>query len=170
MHAVSRALSRGLALGAAFLVVAILVTQVASIVARVLGFNFPAADAYAGYFLAGASFLALGSALYQGDHIRVTLLIQRMGPRPRWMLELGCLALGTLLSGYVAWYAAKLAWGSWAYDDLSPNVDATPLWIPQISMVLGLLGLSAAFIDQLLRTLRGGRLLESDADASVALE
>ncbi len=164
MHAVSRALSRGLALGAAFLVVAILVTQVASIVARVLGFNFPAADAYAGYFLAGASFLALGSALYQGDHIRVTLLIQRMGPRPRWMLELGCLALGTLLSGYVAWYAAELAWGSWAYDDLSPNVDATPLWIPQLGFAIGSVVLFIAMVEEFFLVLRGKPLDDTPAE------
>lgn len=145
------------ALGA-FFIFATLAIEVAGIALRALGFSMAGADAYAGYFLAAGSFLALGYALRQGDHIRVTLILQRLHGRARWWMEVLCLAIASALSMYFAFFAAKLVWGSYAFRDVSQNVDATPLWIPQLSMAIGLAGLALAFIEQLLITLRTRRL------------
>jgi TRAP-type C4-dicarboxylate transport system permease small subunit len=142
----------------AFFILATLTIEVVGIVARALGFSMAGADAYAGYFLAAGSFLALGYALRQGDHIRVTLLLQRMHGRARWWMEVLCLVIASALSTYFAYFAAKLVWGSYAFKDISQNVDATPLWIPQLSMALGLTGLALAFIEQLIITLRTRQL------------
>lgn len=150
------------ALGALF-ILATLIIEVGSIVGRQLGYSMAGADAYAGYTLAAGSFLALAAALRHGDHIRVTLIIQRFTGRPRWWIEVFCLAVATLLSGYFAWFAAKLVWGSYVYHDVSQNVDATPLWIPQLSMAIGLGGLFLAFLDELIQTLRTRQLPPSAA-------
>lgn len=145
------------ALGA-FFIFATLLIEVAGIVLRQLGFSMAGADAYAGYFLAAGSFLALGYALRRGDHIRVTLILQRLNARPRWWMEIFCLAIASTLSIYFAWFAARLVWGSYAFNDVSQNVDATPLWIPQLAMAVGLAGLALAFIEQLVITVRTGHL------------
>jgi TRAP-type C4-dicarboxylate transport system permease small subunit len=145
------------ALGALF-ILATLVVQVVGIAGRELGFSMAGLDAYAGYCLAAGSFLAMAYALRRGDHIRVTLLLSRLKGRPRYWMEVLCLVVATLLSTYFAWFAAKLVWGSYAYHDVSQNVDATPLWIPQLSMALGLFGLAVAFAEQLVLTLRTGEL------------
>ena len=47
-----------------------------------------------------------------------------------------------------------LAYGSWAYNDVSQNIDATPLWIPQLSMALGMVALFLAFAEELIYVLR----------------
>jgi TRAP-type C4-dicarboxylate transport system permease small subunit len=145
------------ALGA-FFILATLVVEVVNIVGRELGYSMAGADAYAGYFLAAGSFLALAYALRSGDHIRVTLILQRLRGRPRWWMEVLCLVVATLLSSYFAWFAARLVWGSYTFHDISQNVDATPLWIPQLSMALGLFGLALAFAEQLVETVRTGRV------------
>lgn len=145
------------ALGALF-ILATLIIEVGNIVGRQLGYSMAGVDAYAGYTLAAGSFLALATALRHGDHIRVTLLIQRFTGRPRWWIEVFCLAVATALSGYFAWFAARLVWGSYVYHDVSQNVDATPLWIPQLSMAIGLGGLFLAFLEQLVYALRTRRL------------
>jgi TRAP-type C4-dicarboxylate transport system permease small subunit len=145
------------ALGA-FFILATLVIEVVNIVGRELGYSMAGADAYAGYFLAAGSFLALAYALRSGDHIRVTLILQRLRGRPRWWMEVLCLVVATLLSSYFAWFAARLVWGSYTFHDISQNVDATPLWIPQLSMALGLFGLALAFAEQLIETVRTGRV------------
>lgn len=145
------------ALGA-FFVFATLAIEVVNIAGRSLGFSMAGMDAYAGYTLAAGSFLALAYALRSGDHIRVTLILQRLHGRVRWWMEVLCLLIATLLSGYFAWFSAKLVWGSYTMHDISQNVDATPLWIPQISMALGLFGLALAFAEQLVYTVRSGRL------------
>lgn len=144
-------------LGALF-ILATLTIEVAGIALRALGFSMAGADAYAGYFLAAGSFLALGYALRQGDHIRVTLILQRLRGRTRWWMEVLCLVIASALSTYFAYFAARLVWGSYAFNDISQNVDATPLWIPQLSMAVGLAGLALAFIEQLVITVRTRRL------------
>jgi TRAP-type C4-dicarboxylate transport system permease small subunit len=144
-------------LGALF-ILATLVIQVTGILGREIGFSMAGLDAYAGYFLAAGSFLAMAHALRKGDHIRVSLVLQQLKGRPRYWMEVLCLVIATLLSSYFAYFSAKLVWGSYVYHDVSQNVDATPLWIPQLSMALGLIGLAIAFAEQLVITLRTGRL------------
>jgi hypothetical protein len=63
------------------------------------------------------------------------------------LLEGACLAAGLLLSAALAVYAARLVGVSWATHDISPGSDATPLWMPQLSMALGCVGLAIAFAD-----------------------
>lgn len=141
------------ALGALF-ILATLVIEVVNIAGRMVGYSMAGVDAYAGYTLAAGSFLAMAAALRHGDHIRVTLIIQRLTGRPRWWVEVFCLAVATLLSGYFAYFAGKLVWGSYVFHDVSQNIDATPLWIPQLSMAVGLAALFLAFLEELIQTLR----------------
>jgi TRAP-type C4-dicarboxylate transport system permease small subunit len=153
------------ALGALF-ILATLVVEVFGIAGRFLGFSMAGLDAYAGYCLAAGSFLAMGYALRRGDHIRVTLILGRLQGRPRYWMEVLCLAVATLLSTYFAWFSGKLVWGSYAYHDVSQNVDATPLWIPQLSMAVGLAGLAIAFAEQLVVTLRTGTYVRAADEAA----
>jgi hypothetical protein len=60
---------------AALFMVGVLVMVLLSIVGRQLHFNVPGTDAYAGYSMAGAGFLALAHTLKRNEHIRVTLLL-----------------------------------------------------------------------------------------------
>ncbi len=152
------------ALGALF-ILATLVVQVVGIAGREFGFSMAGLDAYAGYCLAAGSFLAMAYALRRGDHIRVTLILSRLKGRTRYWMEVLCLVVAALLSAYFAWFAAKLVWGSYVFHDVSQNVDATPLWIPQLSMALGLFGLAVAFTEQLVLTLRTGTLVPGTDEA-----
>jgi hypothetical protein len=54
-----------------------------SIVGRQLHFHLPGTDAYAGYLMAAAGFLALAHTLKRGEHIRVTLLLSALQGRAR---------------------------------------------------------------------------------------
>ena len=117
------------------------------IAAREFVWDIPGLDAYAGYAIAGTLFLALPSTLRQGDHIRVSMVLQKLSPRAQSILEYWCLGAGTVLSSYFAWYAIRMTWISYTFHDVSPAADASPLWIPQILMVLGSLGFVVAFAD-----------------------
>jgi TRAP-type C4-dicarboxylate transport system permease small subunit len=145
------------AIGAFFIVLTLLI-QVVSIFGRFVDFTIDGYDAYAGYFLAAGSFFAMAHTLRRGDHIRVTLLVNRFTGKARVRLEAFCLVVATLLSAYFAWFSIKLAYGSWAFNDISQNIDATPLWIPQISMALGMLALFVAFAEELVHVVRHGAL------------
>lgn len=141
------------AFGAVFILLTLLI-QVISIFGRLVNFTIDGYDAYAGYFLAAGSFFALAHTLRRGDHIRVTLLLSRLKGAPRVWMQIFCLAVASFLTAYFAYYSCRLAWGSYAYNDVSQNVDATPLWIPQMSMALGMLALALAFIEEFIYVLR----------------
>src|SRR4051794_23834160 len=63
--------------------VAIAVLVLAQIVGRLLGILVPSADDFAGYAMGASVFLALAHTLRAGGHIRVSLIIDRLGPRAR---------------------------------------------------------------------------------------
>ncbi len=142
---------------AALFMLGVLLMVLLSIVSRLLHFYVPGTDAYAGYAMAGAGFLALAHTLKRGEHIRVTLIIGRLQGRARRALELWSLTMAVLLAGLFAFYAARLAWQSHLFNDISTSSDATPLWIPQISMVIGTLVLLIALIDEWVLEWRGLR-------------
>src|SRR6185503_15683373 len=116
--------------------VGLLVMVLVSILRRQLHFHVPGIDAYAGYMMAAAGFLALAHTLKRGEHIRVTLLLGALRGGAHRALEIWALAAATLLALLFAGYSCKLAWQSHAFHDISTSNDATPLWLPQLSMAL----------------------------------
>jgi TRAP-type C4-dicarboxylate transport system permease small subunit len=151
------ALYDGAAWLAALFMIALLVAVLLSIAGRQLHFHVKGTDAYAGYFMAAAGFLALAHTLKRGEHIRVTLLLSALSPRARHALELWAHAAAAALSGLLAFYACRLVWQSRLFNDVSTGNDATPLWIPQLGMALGTVILFIALVDELVRELRGRR-------------
>lgn len=142
------ALYLGAAWLAAFFMIGVLVMVLLSMLGRMLHFYVPGTDAYAGYAMAGAGFLALAHTLKSGEHIRVTLIIGKLKGSARRGLELWSLSVAVLLAGLLAVYAWRLAWQSHQFHDISTSADATPLWIPQILMGVGTTVLLIAFIDE----------------------
>lgn len=135
-----------------------------SIASRQFGFHVRGTDAYAGYLMAGAGFLALAHTLKKGEHIRVTLLMHGLHDRARHALELWSLVLGSALAVLLAWYSCRLAWQSHAFNDISTGNDATPLWIPQLSMAVGSVIFALALMDELWLEMRGRRANPTDGE------
>jgi len=160
------ALYDGAAWLAGLFMVALLLAVLASILGRQFHFNIPGTDAYAGYMMAGAGFLALAHTLKRDEHIRVTLLLQALSPQARHRLEIWALLAASVLAGLVAFYSMRLAWQSHAFNDISTGNDATPLWLPQLSMALGTAILAIAFVDELVLELRGRRVRPASSEMS----
>jgi TRAP-type C4-dicarboxylate transport system permease small subunit len=156
----------GAAWVAAVFMVGLLVMVLLSISSRLLHFHVPGTDAYAGYMMAGAGFLALAHTLKRGEHIRVTLLLSALQGGAKRGLEIWSLLAAVGLSGLFAFYSAKLVWQSRLFNDISTSNDATPLWIPQLGMAIGALILLVAFIDELVLELRGQRVVSTSDEAS----
>lgn len=147
---------------AAFFMVGILAMVLASVAGRAFGFNLRGSDAYAGYAMAAASFLALAHTLRRGEHIRVTLFLDRFGGRLRRPLEIWSHVAGTFFCGALAWFSVRLVVVSREFNDISQGNDATPLWIPQVAMAVGAVILLVAMADGLV-SLFTGRAPEAKA-------
>ena len=155
---------------AAFFMVGVLLMVLASVAGREFGFNLRGSDAYAGYCMAAASFLALAHTLKRGEHIRVNLFLERSGPKARHALELISHGMGAFFAGALAFYSVRLAWQSHAFNDISQGNDATPLWIPQVAMAVGATVLAVAMLDDFILHIRGKALAKTAPDELKAIE
>ena len=150
---------------AALAMIGVLLMVLLSIVSRQVGFHVSGTDAYAGYSMAAAGFLALAHTLKRNEHIRVTLVLGRLKGRARHGLEMWAHSAGVLLAGLFAFYSVRLAWQSRALNDISTSNDATPLWIPQLAMALGTVILLVALLDEWVLELRGRRVATEPEEA-----
>ncbi len=142
---------------AALCMIGLLLMVLLSVVERQLHFNVPGIDAYAGYLMAGCGFLALAHTLKRGEHIRVTLIVSRLGERAKPWMERWAMGAGALLALLFAYYSVRLVWQSHVFNDISTGNDATPLWLPQLSMAVGAVVFAIAAIDEFFVEWRGRR-------------
>jgi len=150
---------------AALFLVGTLAFVLVGIASRLLNWFVPGTDAYAGYCMAGAGFLALAHTLKRGEHIRVSLILERLHGAARHRLELFALAVTAALAAAFAFYSVRLVYQSWSFNDISTGNDATPLWLPQTAMALGTVVLCIAVVDELVLEWQGKRRVVVPAEA-----
>lgn len=138
-------------LGALFLI-AILGLIVTQMVARWTSTVVPGVAEYAGYCMAASSFFTLAYALNKGSHIRVSILLSRLGRYRRWG-EIWCYGIATITAVMFSYFAIKFNYWSWKFGDISQAQDATPMWIPQLAMSIGTCLLALALADHFIRIL-----------------
>lgn len=141
-------------LAACFLAI-IAVLVLSQIVARYFGILLPGALELAGYSMAASSFLGLAYALRVGGHIRVNLVLQLLSTPRRRYCDFWSVAAGAILTGFFAFYIAQMVLESYDFGDRTPGLLNIPLWIVQLPMVIGLILLFVALMDELVGLLRG---------------
>ncbi|MEO0636740.1 MAG: TRAP transporter small permease [Pseudomonadota bacterium] len=134
-------------------IVCLILLQVAS---RTFGFAFRGGSDYSGYAMAAASFFGFAYALNTGSHIRVSLLLNNLGRFKHWG-EVWCFGIGTAATTYFAWHACAFTYQSWRFGEVSSGLDATPLWMPQMSMAIGSVIFAICFWDNLVTLLLKGQ-------------
>ena len=132
-----------------------------------IGLTIPSYADFTGFFLAAASFLALAYTLRSGGHIRVTLILTRLNEKLRHIFEIWSLLFCSTVAVYFTCYTFLLIRESYIYNDLSSGMIAVPIWIPQSSMLIGLIVLSIALIDELISVIRGNQPGYADAGESL---
>lgn len=140
---------------AAVAVFAIFVLMIAASIGRFAGWRVGWVNDVVAWLCAAAAFLAMAHAFKHGDFVRVTLLLEQVGPRTRHALEVVSLAVAAAAIAYLSWWAARFTWESWAFNDIATNMVAIPMWIPQLSFLAGALLFLIAVLDELLLVLRG---------------
>jgi TRAP-type C4-dicarboxylate transport system permease small subunit len=125
------------------------------IVGRWFGVVIPSTEDFAGFFLAATTFLALAYTFRMGGHIRVTILVHLLkGKLQRFALALALLIFIVIIA-YGVYYTGAFVYESWSFHELSQGYIAVPLWVPQLSMVVGLSIFLIALIDDLILVLTG---------------
>ena len=114
-------------------------------------------DELVGYLLVGVSFLSLALCQSRGAFHRVEMVQMRLGPRGQ---AVSALVFNLLSFTYIAitdWYFMQFVMSSYRREAMASTALGTPLWIPEMAMVLGatmlLIVLGKAVIDDIRKLL-----------------
>lgn len=141
------------ALAAVFLA-AICVLMLAQSAGRELGMQIRGADDLTAWLCAAAAFLPLAQTFKSGELIRVGLFLERLTEPRRKAFEIFSLLCATLVVGYMTWAVARFVFESWKFKELAQGLLVIPIWIPQLSFLLGIAILLVAVIDELVIVLQ----------------
>jgi TRAP-type C4-dicarboxylate transport system permease small subunit len=78
-----------------------------------------------------------------------------LGPGKRRIAELLALTSTASFVGYMVWAASRFVYDSWQFKEVAQGLIKIPIWIPQLSFVLGVLIFLVAVLDELVVVLRG---------------
>lgn len=134
---------------------------VAQILSRMWGTQIPAADDFAAWSMAASVFLGLPYAMLHGDHIRVTLLLQAIPKHWHKPYEVLATVIAIALSAWASWHVGVFAYRSFMFNEVAQGMVRMPLWIPQITMPIGIGLFTLMLVRRLIRCLRNEELEET---------
>jgi TRAP-type C4-dicarboxylate transport system permease small subunit len=129
-----------------FLLAMIAMIGAEAIARNVFGTSLQVTDEVGGYLLVALTFLSMSVAESHGGFHRVELVQMRLSPRPRIVSQILFDLMSLAASALVSWQLIRLALNSWRAEDVAPTPLATPLWLPQMSMGLGMVLLCLALM------------------------
>lgn len=142
---------------AALCVLAIFVLMIVAPLGRALAWRVGWINDVVAWLCAAAAFLGMAHSFRNGDFVRVTLLLEHLGPAWRRRFEALALAVAALAVGYLGFWAARFTLESWQIQEIAGNLLAIPIWIPQLSFVVGALIFLVAVLDECVAVLQGGQ-------------
>lgn len=142
---------------AAICVFAIFATMLGSAIARELGLRTGGTDDLVSWMTAAAAFLGLAHTFKHGDFVRVGLFLESMPAGRRRLFEFMSLSIAAVFTGYLLVSVAQYVHMGWLYNEMSTGLLVVPMWIPQLSFLVGALLLFVAVIDEWVTVVRGGR-------------
>ena len=139
---------------AAIAMAAICVLMLAQAAGREAGILIRGADDIVAWLCAACAFLALGHTFRSGDLVRVGVFLDRLPERMRWYAELFALTATALFTAYILWAVTRFVYDSWQFKEVAQGLIRVPIWIPQLSLPLGIVIFFVAVLDELVTVLR----------------
>jgi len=113
--------------------------------------TFSFSDEVVTYLIVWAMLIAFGLGELFDDHLRATILVDKLAPAPRKWLSRLAILLGLLFAGMLVYYGIEVAWQRYQFNEVSPTVLRFPQWIMRASVPAGFL---IAFLALLARARR----------------
>jgi TRAP-type C4-dicarboxylate transport system permease small subunit len=148
------AASGGLAAVCLASIAAVMLAQAAM---REFGFLLRGADDIVAWLCAACAFLALGHTFRRGELVRVGIVIDYLPPRVRRPVGIGALGIAVAFVAYMAYAVVRFVYESWVFEEVAQGLIQIPIWIPQMSFVLGVLVFLVAVVDEFVVLVRGGK-------------
>ena len=142
-----------------FLLAMVVMIGAEAIARNVFGTSLQVTDEVGGYLLVALTFLSMSVAEAHGGFHRVEFVQMRLSPRMRLISQIVFELMSLAASALVTWQLIRLAMNSYRSEDVAPTPLATPLWMPQTSMGIGMALLCLALVRTIaakVRVLREG--------------
>ncbi|HET8728003.1 MAG TPA: TRAP transporter small permease, partial [Alphaproteobacteria bacterium] len=107
------------------------------------------------YSLVAATFLGAPYVLLLRGHVNVDLLPQMLGRRGRFALAVVASLIGIGFCAALAWYSFDWWYEAYAKGWRSQSVWAPPLWIPYLTMPLGMTLITLQYLADILALVTG---------------
>jgi TRAP-type C4-dicarboxylate transport system permease small subunit len=141
---------------AAVCLAAIAAMMLAQSFGREAGILVRGADDIVAWLTAACAFLALGYTFRHGELVRVGLWIDKLSPRGRRFAS-SARWRHRAFRPHMVWAISRFVYESWQFKELAQGLIAIPIWIPQMSLVVGAVIFLVAVLDELTRVIRGGK-------------
>jgi TRAP-type transport system small permease protein len=133
----------------AALIMMLVVIGVDILTRSLFNFSFEISDEVGGYMLVVISFVSLPVCQISDSFHHVELVQSRLSPFGRAVSHVIFDVLSLAFCALLLWQLARFELSSFRFGDRAPTYLATPLWMPQIAMILG----AAALCFSVARTL-----------------
>src|SRR6266581_3465370 len=143
----------GLWFGGALVLLAAVLIGIDVLMRKFLDRSIGGADELAGYSLAIGTAWGLGAALIDRAHIRIDSLYGLFPKKLRLFLDVVALVLLVGFFGLMTWHGLGVVSQSWTAGSHSQSALETPIVIPQLLWIAGLLGFVAVGVLLLIHAL-----------------
>jgi TRAP-type C4-dicarboxylate transport system permease small subunit len=133
----------------AALITMLIVIGVDILTRSLFNFSFEISDELGGYMLVVITFVSLPVCQINDSFHHVELVQSRLSPFARAVSHIIFDLLSLAFCALLLWQLTRFEISSFRFGDRAPTYLATPLWIPQIAMMLG----AAALCFSMARTL-----------------
>jgi TRAP-type C4-dicarboxylate transport system permease small subunit len=124
-------------------------------------FSWEGTDEVGSYLVVAVTFLSLATCQIYGGYHELQIVKMRLSPRMRAalnvVLHVACLIACLIL----LWQFSRLVMTSWRNDDASMTSLRVPLWIPQLTMPIGVAAMCLALVKSILADLRLARTADA---------
>ncbi|TEA71951.1 TRAP transporter small permease subunit [Allopusillimonas ginsengisoli] len=124
---------------------------------------------YCSYLMATCFTFGAAMTLRTGGHIRVNLLLSNVSDRARQGLEIALSLVGLLSVSFMTVAMTVFTWSSFASGQVSA-ASGTPLWVPKLTVTLGILLLALQLLARLIQAVLGLPLEDSRMKPSASQE
>ena len=93
---------------------------------------------YATYLLMGIAFMALAFAQKEGSHIQVELVVGQLAPQLHRKIDILAHWIGLFFVVFATWQMISFNYQEYVNDTRNWGLLATPQWIPELAVSLGL--------------------------------
>ncbi|MFN7103007.1 MAG: TRAP transporter small permease subunit [Pseudorhizobium sp.] len=132
-------IARLMALIAGYLVLGLsLLITIEVILRTFFNFSLQGSDEYGGYALAVLASFGFSYALLERAHTRVEIVVERVGAGAQAVLNLFSCWCVAVMAMFIAWRGYGALMESIEFGSLSGTPLMTPLWMPQLAWVTGL--------------------------------